>query len=198
MSLAYPLEAKFKLFSIGQTVLIRDSQQKLVCCVKQKAFKLKEDITVFSDEAQKSPMFSIKADKIIDWSASYTVREPDGDEVCVVRRKGARSIWKATYEIHMGGKHAYTITEKNPWSKVFDAMVSEVPILGMFTGYMFHPVYAAHAGGEDGPEAMQAKKMNAFLEGKFGITAGPALKAEDEIPLLMGFFMVLLLERLRG
>ena len=46
MILNYPLEAKFKLFAFSQTFMLSGMDGGLVYCVKQKAFKLKEDIAV--------------------------------------------------------------------------------------------------------------------------------------------------------
>lgn len=38
-----------------------------------KAFKLKEAITVFADEAQTRPLYHINAGRVIDFSATYTI-----------------------------------------------------------------------------------------------------------------------------
>ncbi len=33
------------------------------------------------------------------------------------------------------------IHEENAWVKVIDGVIGEIPIVGMFTGYMFNPAY---------------------------------------------------------
>lgn len=132
----------------------------------------------------------------MDWSAAYTIQKADGTDVCRVCRKGARSIWKATYEVHIGGQLAFVVHEKNPWAKVFDGLLSEVPVVGMFTGYFLHPVYAAET--PDGKELMRATKKPAFFQGKFGIECGRDLTPAMEAPALMGVCLTLLLERMRG
>ena len=194
--LSYPLDARFKFFALSQTIHIRAQNGELAFCVKQKAFKLKEDIRVFSDEAQTRPLFTIKADRIIDWSASYTATTDAGEPVCTVRRKGGRSLWRATYEVFIGERLGCTITEKNPWSKVWDSLISQIPIVGILSCFLFHPVYAVLT--PNGEEIMSATKQASLLEGKFGITAGPALTGELEYPAITGIFMTLLLERRRG
>ena len=67
--------------------------------VKQKLFKLKEDITVFENASQTTPIYKIKANQWIDWSASYILSDAAGHELGRMGRKGGRSLWKATYEI---------------------------------------------------------------------------------------------------
>lgn len=61
--------------------------------VKQKAFKLKEEITVFADEAQQRPLLRIKARSIMDVSATYDVTDAaTGQRVGACRRAGLKSI----------------------------------------------------------------------------------------------------------
>ena len=81
----------FKLF--GNTIRIFDaSKTQLLLFVKQKAFKLKEDITIFSDEAQTQPVIKINARSIIDISAAYDVTDAQsGQKIGVMRRKGMMS-----------------------------------------------------------------------------------------------------------
>ncbi len=194
--LSYPLDARFKFFALSQTIHIRAHNGELAFCVKQKAFKLKEDIRIFADEAQTRPLFTIKADKIIDWSASYTATTDSGVPVCTVRRKGAKSLWRATYEVFVNDRLVCTITEKNPWVKVWDGLIQQIPIVGILSCFLFHPVYTVLA--PNGEEILAATKQSSLLEGKFGITAGVALTAELEYPAITGIFMTLLLERRRG
>lgn len=192
----YPLDARFKFFALSQTIHIRKSNGELALCVKQKAFKLREDIRVFADEAQTLPLFTIMADRIIDWSASYTATAENGATVCTVRRKGARSLWRATYEIVVGGEIVATVTEKNPWTKVWDGILREIPILGLASAYLFHPVYVVRT--PEGAELMTATKQPSLIEGRFRIDAAPPPPASLERPALVGVLMTLLLERTRG
>ena len=60
--------------------------------MKQKAFKLKEEITVFGDEAATKPMLSIKARSILDFAATYDVTDvATGEKVGAMKREGIRS-----------------------------------------------------------------------------------------------------------
>ena len=59
----FPLELRFKILAIASQIAVRDASGNLLCYVKQKAFKLKEAVTVFGDEEQTRPLYTIKADR---------------------------------------------------------------------------------------------------------------------------------------
>jgi hypothetical protein len=139
-SIRMPLTLKFS-FWLGMEIKITDNSQNTVCFVKQKLWDFKEHTTVYSDDSKSKQLFEIKADRIIDWGANYMISTPEG-QLGFVRRKGWKSIWKATYEIYdANSQHLYTIKEKNPFVKVMDALLEEVPILNMFSGFFFNPKY---------------------------------------------------------
>ncbi len=72
---------------------IYDPAGAQVAYVEQKAFKLKEDITIFGDEAKTRPLLKIKARAILDISATYDVSDANsGEKVGALRRKGLKSI----------------------------------------------------------------------------------------------------------
>lgn len=88
----------FKVFGAAFHVYAEDG--KLLAYSKQKAFKLKEDIRVYSDEAQSDEILYIQADRVIDFSASYTVVDSrSGEHVGTLRRKGWSSMIRDSWEI---------------------------------------------------------------------------------------------------
>jgi uncharacterized protein YxjI len=90
--------ARKDLFNfLGASFRLFDDQDQLVFFVKQKAFKLKEEITVFADEAQSQPRLHIRARNIMDISATYDVSETDGTVVGAIRRQGMKSIFRDTW-----------------------------------------------------------------------------------------------------
>ena len=87
--------ARRKFFALAGQVFIYDQYQNLVCYVRQKIFKLKEDITAFTDESQTIPLLNIKARRIIDFAAAYDIFDSTtGKKVGAMKRKGLRSIVK--------------------------------------------------------------------------------------------------------
>jgi hypothetical protein len=88
----------FKLFGAGFRLYSIDGQ--LLAYSRQKAFRLKEDIRVFADEAMTREILSIQADRIIDFSAAYQVFDSaTGERYGTLRRKGWTSIFRDAWEI---------------------------------------------------------------------------------------------------
>ena len=193
----YPLELSFKLLALASQIYIRDASGNLVGYVKQKMFKLKEDINVFTDETQTQHLFSIKADRVIDFSARYNFSDAQGNILGSIKRRGMRSIWKANYEIYdASDQQVLKINEESGWVKVVDALLGEIPILGMFTGYFFNPSYII-ARMDDSPVA-RLKKQPAFFEGAFQLEPLIQISDQEEPRLLLSVLMMTLLERMRG
>jgi uncharacterized protein YxjI len=195
--LNYPIELSFKLLAIASQIYIRDGSGQLVGYVKQKLFKLKEDINIFADESQTRHLFNIKADRVLDFSAKYNFTDSTGRQLGSIRRKGMRSIWKANYEIFdNASNHVMNINEENGWIKVVDSLIGEVPLVGMFTGYFFNPSYVVSR--IDGTQVARLQKQAAFFEGKFQLSSLTQLNDEDETRVLLSALTMTLLERSRG
>ena len=175
-----------------------DATGNLILYVKQKAFKLKEAVTVFADAEQTRPWFTINADRVLDFNANYSFTDVTGRPFGSMRRQGRKSLWRASYEIFDGfNPHpAAFIKEENPWSKVFDTLFSEIPILGIFTGYMFHPSYLVFR--PDGMPFLRLKKHASFVGRRFSVDKLANLDQTEELRLLLALMMMVLLERSRG
>lgn len=194
--LNYPLEMSFKIVAINPQVRVTDANGQLIAYVRQKAFKLREDITIFADEAQTRPLYRINANRILDFNASYAITTPEGRPIGSVYRPGARSIWKASYTISdAGGDAIGLVHEENAWVKVIDALAGELPVIGMFTGYFFNPAYFVDLRGQT---ALYLKKEPAFLEGKFRLERRADFPEQEEGLLIAITLMALMLERARG
>lgn len=193
----YPLQMAFKIFALAPQIYVRDAAGETVCYVRQKLLRLKENVAVFTDESQKQVLCEIRADRMIDWSASYHFYDSNNQSFGAVRRKGMRSLWKAHYEVlDESNQHYATISELNPFAKVMDSMLGEIPLLGLLTGYFFHPTYSLI--DTSGRELMRLTKQQAFLEGRFTIDKLGECDEVDELRALMAFLMMSLLERARG
>ena len=192
----YPLELSFKILSVGQRVSVTNARGELVFYVKQKLFTLKEEVTVFADVQRTRPLYEIDADRVIDFSARYDFTDINGINLGSVKREGMRSLWKAHYNISDGDAHVMTIREENPWVKALDGMLSEVPIIGMITGYILHPAYLVSR--TDGTAVMRLEKQPSFLEGRFTISRLGELDEREETRVLLSLLLMILLERARG
>lgn len=197
--LQYPLALSFKIVALAPQIFVRDAAGREIVYVKQKLLKLKEKVRVFTDSSQSQQAYEINADRWLDWSARYTFTDSMGQVVGAIRRLGMRSLWKATYEIQDAtGQPVFLIEEANPWAKVIDGLLGEIPIIGIFTGYFIHPKYDVKRAGSGQP-ALHVSKHRSFLESRFEIeNTGGMLSPHEEVPAVLGLLMMVLLERERG
>jgi uncharacterized protein YxjI len=192
----YPLRLSFKLVAIAPQISVTDANGRLLFYVKQKAFKLKEQVTVYADQAQNRPLYAIAADRILDISAQYGITTASGGQLGAVKRHGMRSLWKAHYDVLQGGAVVFSIREKNVWVKVLDGLLGEVPVLGLLTGYLLHPAYLVSR--PDGTVVLRIQKRAAFWEGRYEVTQQAAMSSSEEELVLLSVLMMILLERTRG
>jgi uncharacterized protein YxjI len=193
----FPLQLKFKKIALSPQISVTDAAGRLLFYVKQKAFKLKEAVTVFADAEQTRPLYTINADRVLDFSARYHINETSGFSLGTLQRQGRRSFWKATYEVMRGGGTVMHIREENPWIRVGDALFSDLPIVGMFSGYVFNPAYLV-TRADTGAPVMRVKKEKALLEGSYSITRTGELSENDDKLAVLSVLMMVLLERHRG
>jgi uncharacterized protein YxjI len=197
-NLNYPLDFKFKITTLASDFNITDKNGNYVAYVRQKMFKLKEDVVVFNDETRTKELFRIQANQWIDFNASYSIKDViNTKNFGRLARKGMRSIWKSTYDVlDVNDQPKFTITEDNAWTKFFDGMVSEIPVIGMFTGYFLNPAYTVR--GMDGKEYFKLKKMPSFFGRRFQLDRLIDIDDEEESLVILSLLMMTLLERARG
>jgi uncharacterized protein YxjI len=175
----YPLDLSFKLLALANQIAVTDAQGSLIFYVKQKMFKLKEAVTVFADKEQQRPLYTINADRVMDFSARYHIVAASGETLGSVKRQGMKSLWKARYDIcDANGNPVLTISEENPWVKVVDALVGEIALVGMFTGFFFNPSYAVKRPDES--IVMRFKKQPSMFESKFRLESLIGLASQEE------------------
>lgn len=91
-------KAIFKL--LGNKFHIYDPHGNLCFFVQQKAFKLKEAITVYRDEGKTTPVIEIKARSIMDFSGTYDVTDAtSGQKIGALKRQGMKSILRDEWNI---------------------------------------------------------------------------------------------------
>jgi hypothetical protein len=200
LAIQFPLNIRFKLVALAPRMFVTDAAGQNVCYVSQKVLALKEAIQVFADESRSRELYRINADRVIDFSAVYRFTDSSrGQPIGAVRSKGWRSIWKATYEVtDAADAVSHRIEEVNPWVKIGDALLSEVPVLGMFTGYFLNPAYSA-MDATSGQPVMRLVKQPAFFEARFVLEKlDTTLSPEVEQRLILSFMLMVQFMRRRG
>ena len=84
----YPLDLTFKISTIANDFNIQDADGSSVAYVRQKMFKLKEHVQVYKDQTRTEQIFTIKASKWLDFSASYQFTDNNERVLGRVVRRG--------------------------------------------------------------------------------------------------------------
>ena len=80
---------------LGASFHIYDPVGELVLYGRMKAFKLKEDLRIYTDETMQTEVLIIRARQFLDFSATYDVIDAAaGTRVGALRRKGLKSMLK--------------------------------------------------------------------------------------------------------
>jgi uncharacterized protein YxjI len=195
--LQFPIQLVFNIGTLSNDFSALDANGRTLAYVKQKLLKLKEDISIYSDESKSQVNYKIKADRWIDFSAAYSITDGEGNELGKIARKGWASLWKAEYDlIDQHQQPQFKIREENGWVKVWDSLLGEIPILGMFTGYLFNPSYKVTDKDEN--IILRLKKEPSFFGRKFTISKIGTTDNDDDERVILGLMMMILLERRRG
>lgn len=194
--LQFPLHMTFKLLAFAPQFAVEDNNGNSVAYVKQKLFKLKEAVTVFADREQARALYTIAADRIIDFSALYHFTDSTGTALGAVKRQGMRSLWRAGFEVLDEGRQLFSINEKSVLVRFLDGLFSQIPLIGVLSGYLFHPAYQVTR--PDGSLVMELTKQSALWEGRYKAELHAPVDTREEQQLLLSLMMIVLLERSRG
>lgn len=193
----FPLDFQFKVTTLANDFTVQNASGLTVCYVRQKMFKLAEEVIVYNNESKAEQLYTIKANKWIDFSAAYVFRNSNGQEIGRVARKGWASLWKAHYEVYdQNQQQDFTIREGSVWIRVGDALLSEIPLVGVLTGYFFNPSY--HITRPDGTLIATLKKQKSFFGRKFTVTQESDFDAGEQERIVLSLMMMILMERRRG
>jgi uncharacterized protein YxjI len=193
----YPIDFTFKITTLHDDFLVTDSAGETLAYIKQKIFALKTAVKVFNNSAEQYINYHITADKWLAFNMCYSFDNAQGNHVGKILRKGVRSIWTATYEIHDAGNNPIlNIKETNPWIKILDAVFGEIPIVGLLMGYFFHPKYTVSR--LNGDILFFCTKEPSLFGRKFKLTNEFSVQKNEEELAILGVIMMLLIEKNRG
>ncbi|WP_405110055.1 hypothetical protein MHH28_32505 [Paenibacillus sp. FSL K6-1217] len=119
-----------KIFSvIGGKLHIYNDSGELLLYSQMKAFRLKEDISLYTDETMSRELLRIKARNVIDFSTTYDVFDSEtGETVGSLRRKGLKSIVKDEWVIlDTHDNEIGSIKEDNAFLALLRRVVALIP-----------------------------------------------------------------------
>lgn len=194
----FPLEFRFKLLALASQIFVRDAQGALLLYVRQKMFKLKEDVVVYGDTEQTQPLYRIRADRILDFRAEYRITDATTEALLgSIRRQGMRSLWRARYDVSGANGETFSIHEESVMVRIIDGIVGQIPILGALAGYVFNAAFRV-TRASSGEDVLRVVKRPALFEGRFQVESLGAVSEGEQRLLVLGALMMVLLERERS
>lgn len=196
-NIQFPLNFTFKIFTPSNDFSVFDANNQEIAYTRQKIFKIKESVQIFRSSRDKTELFTIKADRIIDFNASYTIADAQGRILGQIKRHGMKSLWKTSYTLtDANGNTRYTLHEANPWIAVFNGVAEQIPVVGALSGYFLNPSYIVADTANH--EIYRLKKHASFFERKFSLSkVGTADEQSDQL-VLNACMLLMLLERNDG
>jgi uncharacterized protein YxjI len=100
------------LVLFGASFHVYDEHGAVVAFCRQKAFRLREDIRLYTDESMSRELLTMRTRSIIDFGATYDVTLPTGEVIGSLRRKGLRSFARDSWRIFgADGREAASLSE---------------------------------------------------------------------------------------
>lgn len=193
----FPVQFTFKIGTLSNDFIVTDARSNDIAYVRQKMLRLIDEVVVYDNDLKSNILFTIKANKWIDFSLTYSFFNHLEKEIGRVARRGWASMWKARYEIYdENAKQDLLIQEENGWIKVADAVFSEIPIVGIFSGYVFNPSYLVTR--PDGTPVVRLKKQASMIGRRFSLEKLSNFETGEEERVILGLMMMILVERRRG
>ena len=128
----FHVQQKVTPFSNSYRVLADDGGEPgpLIAFAQQKRLAFKEQFALFRDESRTTPVLTIAADRRLDVRSTMTVRDPAGNVVGVLRKRGAASLLRSTWEAEQPGRPPVRISERSVAVALLRRLWGLVPGLG--------------------------------------------------------------------
>lgn len=90
-----------KTLTVGNKYWLEDQNSKIIGFCKQKLFKLKEDIRIYTDESMTQELFRIKQQQITDaWGNFAVIDSATNEKLGFVKRNIVSAFVKDTWEVY--------------------------------------------------------------------------------------------------
>ncbi len=192
----FPLNLKFKILAFVPQVYLSDKDGKELFYIYKQYWKLKEKIIIYNNRQKGKELYQINADRIIDFSPRLDISDSNGRAIVSLKRSGWKSLIKGQWEIIIDGNVKYKIIEENPIIKFVDALVGEIPLVGIFCGLFLNPKFKII--DNDGQDVARVTKKRSFFESNFGIDNLRDLSEEEKTLIAFSGVVIALFERTRG
>ncbi|MBE8722375.1 LURP-one-related/scramblase family protein [Sphingobacterium pedocola] len=194
--LNYPLHFQFRITTLTNDFVATDALGDTIYYVREKMFSWRDRINVYRDQSKSELLYELTSNKLIDFQQTFTITDGNGRVVGKVRRKTLKSLWRSTFNLmDPNDSIDHSIKEKNPWTKFWDGLFGEIPLIGMLSGYLFNPSYILR--DDAGEEMFEIKKEPSFFGRKFSVYKITEREVDDE-RFVLSLMLLVLMERSNG
>ena len=175
----------FKL--LGGAFHVFDPAGNMVLYSKQKAFKLKEDIRIYTGEDMGTEVLTIRTDQIIDLGATYHVHDSQqgGVRVGSLKRKGLKSMLRDEWVIlDSSGQEVGTILEDS---------VALALLRRLMVGWLLPQKYYGSIGNI--PVSLFTRNFNPFVS---KISLDFSMDSQGQLDRRLGIAAVIMLLAIEG
>jgi uncharacterized protein YxjI len=103
----------------------------LVAFAQQKRLAFREKVTFYQDEAKTTPIFTLRAEKVLDVHGRYFVEDMNGQLLGMFQKRFAKSLINSTWIImDTAGNQLFVVQENNMVLAVLRRFISFVPYFG--------------------------------------------------------------------
>ncbi len=122
----------------------------LLAFVEQKRMKLREQIDFFADREKTQPLFSVKAENILDPRGRYQLLDPSGAIIARFKKNFGQSLLRSTWHLQDSeGNETGIAKERNLFAALFRRFATLVPYIGEFLGLMPVAYHFDFRGSDD-------------------------------------------------
>ncbi|MEM1072146.1 MAG: hypothetical protein AAGB48_00630 [Planctomycetota bacterium] len=169
----------------GAAFHIYDAEGSIIGYCKQKAFRFREKLELFTDDSKTEILLTIEARTILDFGTTYDVDLPEGRRLGSVRRKGFKSMVRDEWAVlSPEGDEIGTLRED---SMSMALMRRFLPLVSVFSPQKFE---LAHTDGS--PVATFRTHFNLFVY-RLGVAIHND-KPLDEMMILATGFLIAAIE----
>ncbi len=185
--------------ALAPRISVIDANNQEIFYIEQKVLALKEAIKVFDNQKDKNLLYTMQANQIIDFGATYIFKDAKNHrDIGSIQQEGMRSLFQASYAItDKNGVDSYTIKQTNPMIAILDSLINIIPFAELVSGFILNPTYAV-TKNDDQQVMITMKKKPSFFESNFELVKDQSIPEKDELLLLLSIAMLVQLERNRG
>lgn len=154
---------------------------QLVAFAQQKRLTFKEQVIFYGDEAKTQPIFTLRAEKVLDVHGKFVIEDMQGNRIGAFKKEFKASLIKSTWNIlDTTDQPKTTVTENSLTLALFRRFAGFLPIIGdMIEVISWFLRYHFSFIDTNGQEIGKYKKMTLFRDHYMLSVTDEAYSQED-------------------